>query len=162
MKGLLEIALPSKPVTPLQSGLSSLSGWGPSTNGMEPVRKEQRPTRTRWGGHCFSRHSTLCSERGGTHWVQLETYQVYCQWCPGSLSTGKVMGILWRLKQGDKNCPLRSPLYFKNNLFICLCLVLIVTCGIQLPDQVLNSDPLHWKLGVLATGPPGKSPKGIL
>ena len=30
--------------------------------------------------------------------------------------------------------------------------------GIQLPDQGLNSDPLHWEHKAPATGPPGKSP----
>ena len=32
------------------------------------------------------------------------------------------------------------------------------TCRIYLPDQDLNPDPLHWEHGVLATGPPEKSP----
>ena len=45
-------------------------------------------------------------------------------------------------------------------LFIWLCWVLVVTHGIQLPDQGLNLSPLHWEHGVLATGPPGKSPTG--
>ena len=31
--------------------------------------------------------------------------------------------------------------------------------GIQFLDQGLNKGPLHWKHGVLATGPPGKSQK---
>ena len=30
--------------------------------------------------------------------------------------------------------------------------------GIQLPDQISNLCPLHWKRGVLTTGPPGKAP----
>ena len=34
---------------------------------------------------------------------------------------------------------------------------LVATCGIQFPAQGLNLGPLHWELGVLATGPPGKS-----
>ena len=33
----------------------------------------------------------------------------------------------------------------KIYLFIWLFLVLIVTCGIQFPDQGSNSSPLHWK-----------------
>ena len=35
--------------------------------------------------------------------------------------------------------------------------LLAVTCGIWFPDQGSNSNSLHWELGVLATGPPGKS-----
>ena len=31
-------------------------------------------------------------------------------------------------------------------------------CGIQFPDQGSNLAPLHWEHGVLASGPPGKSP----
>ena len=33
---------------------------------------------------------------------------------------------------------------------------LLVVCGIQFPDQVLNPGPLHLEHGALATGPPGK------
>ena len=33
-------------------------------------------------------------------------------------------------------------------------------CGIYFPDQMLNPDPMHWELGVLAAGPPGKSHSG--
>ena len=32
-----------------------------------------------------------------------------------------------------------------------------MACGIQFPDQGSNLAPLHWKHGVLATGPPEKS-----
>ena len=35
--------------------------------------------------------------------------------------------------------------------------VLVAAHGIEFPDQGWNVGPLHWKLGVLATGPPGKS-----
>lgn len=38
-----------------------------------------------------------------------------------------------------------------------MCWVLVVACGIQLPDQGWNSGPLNWKCGVLATGPQGMS-----
>ena len=31
--------------------------------------------------------------------------------------------------------------------------------GSQFPDQGSNLRPLHWKCGVLTTGPPGKSQK---
>ena len=34
---------------------------------------------------------------------------------------------------------------------------LAAASGIYFPDQGLNLSPLHWELGVLATGPPGKS-----
>ena len=34
---------------------------------------------------------------------------------------------------------------------------LVAACGIQFPDKGLNMDLLHWKHGVLATEPPGKS-----
>ena len=47
-----------------------------------------------------------------------------------------------------------SDYYF---FFFLLCQVLIAACGIQFPDQGANLGPLHWELGVLVTGPPGKS-----
>ena len=31
--------------------------------------------------------------------------------------------------------------------------LLLVTCGTWFPDQGWNLGPLHWELGVLATGP---------
>ena len=55
-----------------------------------------------------------------------------------------------------KQRPCFPPLK-KNCLFIWLCQVLVAAHGIQFPDQGLNPSPLHWELGVLATGPPGKS-----
>ena len=48
-------------------------------------------------------------------------------------------------------------LFKKKKLFLWLCWVLAAACGIQFPDQRSNPGPLHWKHGVLATGPPGKS-----
>ena len=42
------------------------------------------------------------------------------------------------------------------------CKLLVVACGIQFPNQGLNLGPLHWDPGVLATGPPGKSPTLVL
>ena len=39
--------------------------------------------------------------------------------------------------------------------------VLVVAYGIQFPDQGLNLGYLHWKHGVLATRPLGKSPLGM-
>ena len=50
----------------------------------------------------------------------------------------------------------------KKYLFLWLSQVLVAACGIQFPDQGLNPSPLHWELGVLATGPPGKSQNGCL
>ena len=35
--------------------------------------------------------------------------------------------------------------------------VLVAACGIWFPDQGSNPGPLHWELGALAPGPPGKS-----
>ena len=37
----------------------------------------------------------------------------------------------------------------------------VVARGIQFPDQGSNPGPLHRELGVLATGPPGKSPDTV-
>ena len=34
-------------------------------------------------------------------------------------------------------------------------------CGMWDPNQGSNPRPLHWKLGVLTTGPPGKSPGSL-
>ena len=42
------------------------------------------------------------------------------------------------------------------------CKLLVVACGIQFPNQGLNLGPLHWDPGVLAMGPPGKSPTLVL
>ena len=40
--------------------------------------------------------------------------------------------------------------------YVAACKLLFVAYGIQFPDQGLFPGPLHWKCGVLATGPPGK------
>ena len=37
------------------------------------------------------------------------------------------------------------------------CILLVVACGIQFPDQGLNPGHLNWEPGVLTTGPRGKS-----
>ena len=34
--------------------------------------------------------------------------------------------------------------------------ILVAACGIELPDEGSNPDFLHWELGIVATGPPGK------
>ena len=44
-------------------------------------------------------------------------------------------------------------------IFIRLYQVLVAACRTQFPDQRANLDPLHWECRVLATRPPGKSPK---
>ena len=49
-----------------------------------------------------------------------------------------------------------------SHIYLFVWLILIVVCGISVPDKGLNSGPLHWKLRVLATGPPGKSFLGVL
>ena len=41
--------------------------------------------------------------------------------------------------------------------FFWLCFVLVAACEIYFPEQRVNSGPLHWESGVLATGPSGKS-----
>ena len=38
---------------------------------------------------------------------------------------------------------------------------LVVACGIWFLNQELNTGPLHYDCGVLATGPPGKSLSSI-
>ena len=47
-------------------------------------------------------------------------------------------------------------------LFIWLCWVLVVACGVELADQGWNLSPVHWECRVLATGPPGKSMTYVL
>ena len=36
-----------------------------------------------------------------------------------------------------------------------------MACGILVPDQGSKLRPLHWKRGVLTTGPPGKSQASV-
>ena len=43
----------------------------------------------------------------------------------------------------------------------CTSLNSVAACGIQLPEGGLNPGPMPWKFGVLATGPPGKSPTWV-
>ena len=65
-----------------------------------------------------------------------------------------------------------SFLLFKKHSFVWLCWVSVVACRVffscgmwilscciwdQYPDQGWNPGPLHWKLGVSPTVPPGKS-----
>ena len=52
-----------------------------------------------------------------------------------------------------------------NTIFFFLvdpCKLLVRTCGMQLAHQGRNLGLLHWERGVLATGPPGKSPTQYL
>ena len=56
--------------------------------------------------------------------------------------------------------PMVLFIYLKKKkiyLFVCLCWVLVATCGAQFPDQGSTPHPLHRECGVLGTGPPGKS-----
>ena len=46
-----------------------------------------------------------------------------------------------------------------KKIFIWPCQILVAACGILFPDQGWNLGPLVWEYGVLATGPPGKSPQ---
>ena len=68
-----------------------------------------------------------------------------------------------------------SPLAFLSSFFyiwllqvllaahgIFSCKLLVAACGIWFSDQGSNLVPLHWECGLLATGPPGKSPHSIL
>ena len=52
------------------------------------------------------------------------------------------------------------PLFFNSAAWVWLAarrmFFLVAACGIEFPDQGLNPRPLHWELGALATGPPGK------
>ena len=52
---------------------------------------------------------------------------------------------------------------FVFNLIYLFCCIgvgsLVTACGIWFPGQELNLGPLHWEHWVLATGPPGKSPR---
>ena len=59
---------------------------------------------------------------------------------------------------------LAKSYFFNMYLFIWLCRVLVAACSIFIVaagSSVLTRnrtpDPLYWKLGVLTTGPPGKS-----
>lgn len=52
--------------------------------------------------------------------------------------------------------------HVKSSIFIVTCKLLVVACGIQVPNQGLNTSPLCWEFQALATKPPGKSPKNVL
>ena len=57
----------------------------------------------------------------------------------------------------------RNPDWDLNPWFVLFCGCAIQHVRSQFPDQGLNLCPLHWKHGVLITGPPGKSwPHGFL
>ena len=56
----------------------------------------------------------------------------------------------------EQNVDVTNGLFFKKKIFIWLHWALVAAWGIQFPDQGPNPGPLHWKCGVLATGPPGK------
>ena len=52
--------------------------------------------------------------------------------------------------------------HVESSIFVVACKLLVVTCGIQVPNQGLNASPRHWESQVLANKPPGKSPKNVL
>ena len=49
-----------------------------------------------------------------------------------------------------------------QDLLAMACKLLVAACGIQFPDTRFDLGPLHWKLGVLATGPLGYPPTKAL
>ena len=51
---------------------------------------------------------------------------------------------------------LASLSLFIKYLFIYLCGLLVVACGISFPDRGWKLGPLHWERRVLATRPAGK------
>ena len=51
---------------------------------------------------------------------------------------------------------LQSSLQHVRSL-VAACELLVAACGIQFPNQGSNLSPLHWELGVLDPGPPGKA-----
>ena len=46
---------------------------------------------------------------------------------------------------------------FKKLVIKCISLLCHTACGILVPQPGISPGPLHWKLGVLTIGPPGKS-----
>lgn len=50
----------------------------------------------------------------------------------------------------------------ESSIFFAGCELLAAAWGIWFPNQGLNPSLLHWELGVLATGPPGKSCLSLL
>ena len=56
---------------------------------------------------------------------------------------------------GSGTWDLPSSLQHMGSL-VAACELLVVECGIWVPNQQSNPSPLHWECGVLATGPPGK------
>ena len=57
----------------------------------------------------------------------------------------------------------KSCKYMKSKIFIYLG-VLCLSCGMWglVPQPGIEPGPLHWEQGVLAIGPPGKSPKFLI
>ena len=66
----------------------------------------------------------------------------------------------------------KSYLFFKKGIYLAArgqlagslvqYLNTVEACRTRFPDQGLNLGPLHWEHGILASGPPGKSPKSYL
>ena len=80
----------------------------------------------------------------------------------------------YAVKSTNSRQQIDSPLlkqiqFLKKKKFIWLCWVLVAapaifTCGMWelVPRPGIESGPLHRELGLLATGPPGKSPNTVL
>ena len=131
-------------------------------------------------------HRTCCGELSGFIPGSLRQ-EVSEPWGKLKLTPG---GPVWPLPIPPLPSPLLHPLLFlkkkKKSLLLFVCtgslsrracsLVFAVVCktatcysrtpscggGIWLPDQGLNLGPLHWELGILATGPEGKFPSFLL
>ena len=107
---------------------------------------------------------------------ECETSWSLCPWA--SLVAEKVKNVpamqeTWVRSLGQEDLLEKGMATHFNNFFIFIvmysfiglyqvssvaCELLVAACGIWYPNQGLNQGPLHWEHGVLATGPPGKSP----
>ena len=79
--------------------------------------------------------------------------------CGGTLGCSAPQTSLSVLFPGDWAWRIFLPLLF---LLILIYLaeaygILVVACGISVPDLGSNPGLLHWQSGILTTGPPGKS-----
>ena len=95
------------------------------------------------------KHRNRCA-----HSRQCSCFPSLSHWTPQSL-----LGNIWTVARFN----FLYITFLKNYLFGCAGSQvwrmgsLVVACGIQFPGKGLNPGPLHWKLGVWTTGPPGKS-----
>ena len=112
------------------------------------------------GGHGNSlQYSCLENPRGRGAWWALFQGVTKCQTQLNPLS---MLGLscctqgLWFSLWHVDLCVCVFQLWHVESLVVTYEL-LVATCGIKFPEQGLNPGLLHWELGVLATGPPGKS-----